>query len=108
MLLPEIVHLPAVLLLALVVVSGTAVVTVIPFVAALLRVADGQWLSAVGAVIGTLLLNAAAWFGFRTALRGEASSRFLGFSSRLWLIGVSLAYLTGVGFGIYLCFLFYL
>jgi hypothetical protein len=105
MFLPEIIHLPAIILLVLVVVSGIALPTAVPF--AVTHSSPGQWGLAFGAVLGAVGTNLGAWFGYRAARRALRNTCFLGFTSRLWSVGIPLAYIAGLGFGIYLCFLFY-
>ena len=107
MLLPEIVHLPAVMLLVMAVVSGIALPVAVPFAASLTHTSIGQWAASFGVLVGTLVATLTTWFGFRAARRSLPTARFLGFSGRLWSVAIPLAYFTGVGFGIYLCALFY-
>jgi hypothetical protein len=107
MLLPEIVHLPAVMLLVLVVITGVALPVAVPFAASIAQSSVGQWAAAFGVLLGTGIATWTAWFGFRASRRALPTGRFLGFTSRIWSIAIPLAYFTGIAFGIYLCVLFY-
>jgi hypothetical protein len=106
-LLPEIVHLPAIMLLVMVVGSGIAMPAAVPFALSVAHSPDGSWLTAIGAIVLAVIANLTTWFGFRRARRALPTAHFLGFSSRIWSIAIPLAYLAGVGNGIYLCALFY-
>ena len=107
MLLPEIAHLPAVMLLVMVVVTGVALPVAVPFAASIAHSSVGQWATAFGVLLVTVVATLTTWFGYRASRRTAPTGRFLGFSSRIWSIAIPLAYLSGVAFGIYLCVLFY-
>ena len=107
MLLPELAHLPAVMLLVFVVASGVIFPVAVPFAVSLGHSSVGQLVAAFGVLVGTVVAMLTTWFAFRTARRSQPTARFLGFSSRIWSIAIPLAYFTGIAFGIYLCMLFY-
>jgi hypothetical protein len=106
MLLPEIVHLPAIILLVMVVGAGTTLPTAIPYALGIGR--SGNWGLAVGVIVGAAVSNLVVWFSFRAALRAARTANFLGFSRSVWLAGIALSYLAGLGQGIYLLAQFYL
>jgi len=108
MLLPEIVHLPAVMLLVMVVATGVALPVAVPFAAGIAQASVGQWAAAFGVLAGTVVATLTTWFGFRASRRALPGGRFLGFSGRIWSVAIPLAYFTGIAFGIYLCVLFYI
>jgi len=108
MLLPELAHLPAVILLVMVVATGVALPLAVPFAAGLGHSTIGQWAGAFGVVAGTVVATVVTWFGFRASRRSPHEAHFLGFSRRIWSIAIPLGYFTGVGFGVYLCVLFYI
>ena len=107
MVLPDIVYLPAVMLLAMVVVTGVALPVAVPFAASIGHSSVSQMAAAFAVLIGTVVATLTTWFGFRASRRALPTGRFLGFSSRIWSVAIPLAYFTGVAFGIYLCVLFY-
>jgi len=107
MLLPELLHLPAVMLLVLVVATGIIFPMAIPLAASIGHSSAGQLCAAFGVLVGAVVATLTTWFGFRTARRSLPTACFLGFSSRIWSIAIPLAYLAGIGFGVYLCVLFY-
>ena len=107
MLLLELAHLPAVILLVLVVAAGVTVPVAVPFAVSIGHSSVGQSAAAFGVLVGTVVATLTTWFGFRKARTSQPTSRFLGFSSRIWSVAIPLAYFTGVAFGIYLCALFY-
>jgi len=107
MLLPEIVHLPAVLLLVIIVVTGVALPVAVPFAVSIAHSSVGQWATAFGVLFGTVVATLTTWFGFRASRRAQQSTRFLGFSSKIWSVAILLAYFTGIAIGVYLCVLFY-
>ena len=105
MLLPEIVHLPAIILLVMVVGVGIALPVAIPYALGIGHA--GNWGLAIGVIAGAAVSNLVVWFSFRAAFRASATASFLGFSRLVWLAGMVLSYLAGLGLGIYLLVLFY-
>jgi hypothetical protein len=108
MLLPEIIHLPAVLLLAATLGSGIALSAVVPYAAHLLHDSPRSWPTALAAVLISLSATRLIWYAFRVARKAGPDARFLGFSSWIWKVSIPIAYVTGVGFRIYLSVMLYL
>jgi len=81
MFLPEIVHLPAVMLLVMVVVTGVALPVAIPFAASIDHSSVGQWATVFGVLFGTVVARFTTWFGFRASRRALPTGHFLGFST---------------------------
>lgn len=106
--LPEIVHLPAVMLLVMAVASGIALPVAVPFAISLAPSSISQWAGTIGVLVGTIISTYTTWFGFRAARKSLPTAQFLGFSSRLWSVAIPLGYFTGFAFGVYLLFLFYI
>jgi hypothetical protein len=104
MLLPEILHLPAVMLLVMVVGSGISLIAGIPFA---IHTAHSSLATAFGVLVGLAVANLTTWYGFRAALKAKPNAHFLGFTSRIWSITIPLAYCSGIAFGVYLFILFY-
>ncbi|MEP6663735.1 MAG: hypothetical protein ABJC04_08735 [Verrucomicrobiota bacterium] len=103
---PELVHLPAIILLALVVATGVSFPASILFAIKTFQSTSDRP-TAIAALVAALGVNLVTLFCFRCARNASASAFFLGLGSKIWLIAISLGYLTGFGFGIYLWFLFY-
>lgn len=104
MLLPEILHLPAIMLLVMAMGSGISLIAGIPFA---IQTAHSSLATAFGVLIGSAVANLTTWYGFRAAHKAKSNARFLGFTSRIWLIAIRLAYFSGIAFGVYLFILFY-
>jgi len=106
--LPDIVHLPAVMLLVMVVASGIALPVAVPFSLSIAHSSVVQWMAAFGVLIGTAVATFVTWFGFRASRRSLPTVRFLGVTSRIWSMAIPLGYFTGLAFGVYLFLLFYI
>jgi len=107
MLLPELLHLPSAILMAVITASGVLLPVSVPFAASLTQSSGDKWIHALGVIMVTVTSALATWFAFRTARRSTPTGRFLGWSGRIWTVAIPLAYFTGMAFGTYLCFLFY-
>jgi len=104
MLLPEILHLPAVMLLMMTAGSGITIIMGIPFA---VHVFHSSFLLALATLILSAIANLTVWYGFRVARASRSDAKFLGFTRNIWLIGIPLSYFSGIAFGVYLLVLFY-
>lgn len=93
------------MLLVMVVGVGITLPTAIPYALGIGH--SGNWGLAIGLITGAAVSNLVVWFSFRAAFRAAPTARFLGFSRSVWLAGITLSYLAGLGQGIYLLALFY-
>ena len=102
MLLPDLLHLPTIILLALVMGSGFTITFLPACIEYGFSGTHEHMLSAVGFAAMIATANFLSWFGFRSARRASATASFVGTSRGVWLFTIPIAYCIGLGFGIYL------